>query len=112
MALADPELRPWLHLVDGGVSDNLGLRSIYTTTKLVGNPQEAFREYGHAGVSQILIISVNSHVVQTPKWAFERDTPGIAQVIDSMSSDQIDPRFYEWRRLRPECGSLGGLGRL
>lgn len=30
LLLADPRKRPYLHLVDGGVSDNLGLRSIYT----------------------------------------------------------------------------------
>ena len=90
LKLADPKERPWLHLVDGGVSDNLGLRSIYTTTKLIGNPQDALREYGHPDVRQILIISVNSHAAQTPKWAFERNAPGIAEVIGSMSSDQID----------------------
>lgn len=89
LTLADAEKRPWLHLVDGGVSDNLGLRSIYTTTKLAGSPQEAMRAYGHAGVRQILIISVNSSAAQTPKWAFEIDPPGIAEVIDSMGSDQI-----------------------
>ena len=87
---ADSKTRPWLHLVDGGVSDNLGLRSIFTTTKLVGNPQKAFSEFGHAGVRQVIIIAVNAHAATTPKWAFEMAMPGIADVISSMSSDQID----------------------
>jgi hypothetical protein len=72
------------------VSDNLGLRSIYTTTKLVGNPQKTVPEFGHAGVRQVLIISVNAHAATTPKWAFEMAMPGITEVISSMSSDQID----------------------
>ena len=90
LTLADAEKRPWLHLVDGGVSDNLGLRAIYTSTKLASTPQAAFRAFGHPDVRQIVIISVNSQAAQTPKWAFDKAMPGLAEVIASMSSDQID----------------------
>jgi NTE family protein len=89
LRLTDAEQRPWLHLVDGGVSDNLGLRSLYSTMKLVGDANTAFREFGHPGVSQILLISVNSHVGSIPDWAHAKAAPGIAQVISSMASSQI-----------------------
>jgi len=89
LALTDRKKRPWLHLVDGGVSDNLGLRSIYTAMKLVGNPKEAFRELGHPDVRQILIVSVNAQTTSTPQWAFARAAPGIVEVLSSITSDQI-----------------------
>jgi NTE family protein len=90
LKLADAKARPWLHLVDGGISDNLGLRSIFTTAKLIGNREQALHAFGHPNVRQILIISVNAHAEQTPKWAFADAAPGIAAVIGSMSSVQID----------------------
>ena len=90
LTLADRKKRPWLHLVDGGVSDNLGLRSIYTAMKLIGNPKQAFREMGHPDVRQILIITVNSHRSSTPKWAFAQEAPGITEVLSSMAADQIE----------------------
>ena len=89
LALADHKRRPWLHLVDGGVSDNLGLRSIYTAVKLVGDPENAFRDLGHPDVRQILIISVNAHRTSTPPWALVREAPGIADVLSSVTADQI-----------------------
>jgi NTE family protein len=86
----DQEKRPWVHLVDGGISDNLGLRGYYNSVSLVGDPHLAFDEFRHSDVRQILIISVNSRVLPKPDWALERAAPSLAQVIGSISSDQID----------------------
>jgi len=86
----DQEKRPWVHLVDGGISDNLGLRGYYNSVSLVGDPHLAFDEFRHSDVRQILIISVNSRVLPKPDWALERAAPSLAQVVGSISSDQID----------------------
>ena len=89
LMLDDSKKRPYLHLVDGGVSDNLGLRSIYTLVKLVGNPREAFRQMGHPNVRQVLIISVNSQTKSIPPWASKLEAPGIVEVLSSVTDDQI-----------------------
>jgi len=86
----DQKKRPWLHLVDGGIADNLGLRSFYNSVTLIGDPHLAFDEFGHPDVRQILIISVNSRARKEPDWALERAAPSLAQIIGSISSDQID----------------------
>ena len=86
----DQEKRPWVHLVDGGISDNRGLRGYYNSVSLVGDPHLAFDEFRHPDVRQILIISVNSRVLPKPDWALERAAPSLAQVVGSISSDQID----------------------
>jgi NTE family protein len=86
----DQEKRPWVHLVDGGISDNLGLRGYYNPVSLVGDPHLAFDEFRHSDVRQILIISVNSRVLPKPDWALERAAPSLAQVIGSISWDQIN----------------------
>jgi NTE family protein len=61
--------RPWLHLVDGGIADNLGLRSFYNRVSLAGGLEAAFPEADHPGGRQVLMILVNAIVDQTPKWA-------------------------------------------
>jgi NTE family protein len=86
----DHKKRPWVHLVDGGIADNLGLRSFYNTVSLIGDPDQAFEKMRHPNVRQILIISVNSRAKKDADWAMERAAPGLAQVIGSISSDQID----------------------
>ena len=82
--------RPWVHLVDGGIADNLGLRSFYNFVSLIGDPHLAFDEIRHPDVRQILIISVNSRAKPKPDWALERAAPSLAQVIGSISWDQIN----------------------
>ena len=86
----DREKRPWLHLVDGGISDNLGLRSFYTAVSLVGDPRTVFREMRHPDVRRILIISVNAHARHSRDWALKRRSPSLMEVVGSVSGVQID----------------------
>ena len=86
----DQKKRPWVHMVDGGISDNLGLRGFYNFVSLIGDPHLAFDEIRHPDVRQILIISVNSRAKPKPDWALERAAPSLAQVLGSISWDQIN----------------------
>jgi NTE family protein len=85
----DPKKRPWLHLVDGGIADNLGLRPFYNYMILVGDPRLAFSRLRHPQVRRILIISVNSHAKPKADWTLERAAPSLKEVIGSVSADQI-----------------------
>jgi NTE family protein len=86
----DRKKRPWLHLVDGGISDNLGLRSFYSAVSLMGDPRAAFDQLGHPDVRHILIILVNAHAKERTGWALERAAPSLLEVIGSVTADQID----------------------
>ena len=86
----DQKNRPYLHLVDGGIADNLGLRTYFNTVSLIGDPHLAFDKFHHPDVRQILIISVNSRAKPHSDWALKRAAPSLGQVIGSMSSDQIN----------------------
>lgn len=90
--------QPYLHLVDGGISDNLGLRGGLD----VFNWMEALREAGYKTpldhVNQIIVIVVNS--MSTPKtdWNEKEDPPGTIPIlikaagvpIDRYSNEQIE----------------------
>jgi NTE family protein len=87
----DRKERPFLHLVDGGIADNLGLRSFYEALQLRrGDSRSAFRRLNHPDVRHVLIISVNAHAEPKSEWALERDVPSLAEVIQSISADQIE----------------------
>jgi NTE family protein len=91
----DDKKRPWIHLVDGGIADNLGLRAYYTNFSLEGDPRQTFRELGHPDVRHVLIISVNSFAHKKENWPLERAAPGLAETIGAISSDQIGRYNYD-----------------
>lgn len=89
---------PYLHLVDGGISDNLGIRGGVE----VFNWMEALRESGHTTpldhVEQIIVIVVNSMSIPKNNWNKSEDPPGTIPIlikaagvpIDRYSSEQIE----------------------
>ena len=85
----DQTKRPWFHLVDGGISDNLGLRSFYDTILLAGDPKYALRSILHPHPRRILIISVNAITKTKTDWAMNRYAPSLTELISSVTSDQI-----------------------
>ncbi len=85
LAYLDPSDRPWLHLVDGGISDNLGLRAFYTIFTLEQNPEVTLARLGHENTKQIIVISVNAATHHYPEWAKEASPPRISHVLGSVS---------------------------
>jgi NTE family protein len=81
----DTEKRPWLHLVDGGITDNLGLRHYYEFSHLGRGIELFFEEFAGTQVNEILIISVNAAVEHLLEWAIQPETPSERQTLQSMS---------------------------
>jgi len=86
--------RPWLHLVDGGISDNLGLRAYYNALNVAAEPGSRFRSLPHPDAHHLMIISVNAHAKHKSGWVMERYAPSTFEVIGSVSADQIS-RYSE-----------------
>lgn len=89
LSYLDREKRPWLHLVDGGIADNLGLRSFYNRVSFAGGLETAFPEPKHPGGRQVLMILVNAIVKKTPEWALVSQNPSLVEVVGSVSSIQL-----------------------
>lgn len=81
--------RPWLHLVDGGISDNLGLRAYYNALNIAAEPDSRFRALPHPDARHTMIISVNARAKHKSNWVLERYAPSTLEVIGSVSADQI-----------------------
>jgi NTE family protein len=102
----DKSDRPYVHLVDGGVTDNLGIRSLYDRVELMGGAREVAKTLDHRPEYVILII-VNAATNPENPIDSSRDTPSTAQVMSAVSSTQIggytleslsllEESFYEW----------------
>jgi NTE family protein len=81
---------PYLHLVDGGVSDNLGLRSVLDLMETF----EALREAGQRTpldyVRRIVVFVVNSLSVPATTWQKSEDPPGSIPVLIKAAGVPID----------------------
>lgn len=81
--------RPWLHLVDGGISDNLGLRAFYNTLGMLNDPGGAVPSLLGDNVRNIIIISVNAHANHHPHLALRRYAPSLSEIVSSVTSEQM-----------------------
>ena len=85
----EPDRRPWLHLVDGGITDNLGLRAFYRINALKGDAASPFNDLFGDQVRDVLLISVNAAVEHPLAWARLPDTPSERDTLAAMTHIQM-----------------------
>ncbi len=103
--------RPYIHLVDGGVSDNIGMRSVLEALEALGESAQSRGEVGFGALRRIVLVVVNSRSVPSTDWDRKEDPPGfVAQLtqsagvpIDRFSFETIEimkdrEEIYGWRR--------------
>lgn len=92
---SDSVRRPYLHLVDGGVSDNVGMRSVLDTLEII----EALHESGATspldGVRRIIVMVVNSLSSPPTDWDLSESPPGTIGVLMKAAGTPIDAFSYE-----------------
>jgi NTE family protein len=87
--------RPYIHLVDGGVADNLGVRPVLETLEEFG-VSAAFRdEVGFGGIRRIVLIVVNARSAPRTDWDRSETPPGFAAQLLQASSVPIDRYSFE-----------------
>jgi NTE family protein len=87
--------RPYIHLVDGGVSDNLGMRAILEgLEELEASP--AFRAQTQLqSLRRLVVIVVNSRSSPDTDWDKGESAPGVFNQLLQSSSVPIDRYSYE-----------------
>ncbi len=82
--------RRFIHLLDGGLSDNLGLRNAVAALAITGEPEQIASEIGHENVRQILVIVVNAEQrAKKRRWDNDNRTASPLQVVSGLSGSQI-----------------------
>ncbi len=87
--------RPYIHLVDGGVSDNVGMRAVLDSLEWL----EAQREMGVATpldkTKRIIVFIVNSLSSPPTNWDQVEASPGTVDILLKAAGTPIDHYSYE-----------------
>jgi NTE family protein len=78
----------WIHLMDGGISDNLALRVLLNDMLLLDTRMDRFATC-LLPVRRILVISVDGQSAPNPNWPRQRIVSGLGQIISAVTSAQI-----------------------
>ncbi|MBT9465609.1 patatin-like phospholipase family protein [Hydrogenophaga sp.] len=81
---SNAEERPYIHLVDGGLVDNLGVRSLLDRTVAAGSLSATFGGLPPGSVRRIVLVSVNSERDTTDRIDMSDRVPSTSQVLDSL----------------------------
>ena len=85
----DSQKKPYIHLVDGGVADNLGLRAVLERVTLVGDPWTTMKYANFKNVHKIVFVVVNAETEIDTKWDRFETNPPFAIKLTSYSSISI-----------------------
>lgn len=91
----DSKKTPNIHLVDGGVSDNLGIRAFLDREFAIGNLWDAFKTAKKENVHKVVFIVVNAETEVSRKWSLFDKPPVISEMLKSYSSIAITRYNYE-----------------
>jgi NTE family protein len=85
----DSRRKKYIHLFDGGISDNLGLRAIMDRIILVGNFGKSIEGTPFEGVNKFVFIIVNAETEPDSLWDRTDSIPPIGAMIGSYSTIAI-----------------------
>ena len=103
--------RPYIHLVDGGVADNIGMRSVLEALEAVGASATFRGEIGFAGLRRIVVIAANSRSAPRNDWDRQENPPGLVAQLLQSSGVPIDRYSFETIELMKDKEEIYGWRR-
>ncbi|WP_295578760.1 patatin-like phospholipase family protein [uncultured Lamprocystis sp.] len=94
-SFSDSVRRPFLHLVDGGVSDNVGMRAALDSLEILEALHDAGQPSPIDGARRIIVIIVNSLSSPPTNWDQSENPPGTVDVLLKAAGTPIDAFSYE-----------------
>ena len=85
----DKDKRKFAHFVDGGITDNLGLRAIYDIVELSGGIKTAIERRQKQPPRYIVLILVNAATEPEPLMDSTKEQPSLEDTINAMSDVQL-----------------------
>jgi NTE family protein len=86
----DSKKKPYLHLLDGGISDNLGLRAVLDRIIFRGDYWKSIEGTHHENVHNVVFLVVNAETQPDSFWDRVESPPIFAAMLDSYSSIAIE----------------------
>jgi NTE family protein len=86
----DPGKKPYLHLLDGGVADNLGLRAILDRIIFRGDFWKTIKGTHHEHVHKVVFLVVNAETQPDSIWDRVEEPPAFSAMLESYASIAIE----------------------
>lgn len=80
----------YLHLVDGGIADNLGIRALYDTINLSGGSEQLLTKINVKAPKFLVLILVNAAVSPEKEMTKSPDEPSLSDQVDAVTSALIE----------------------
>jgi NTE family protein len=93
--LGDGTRRPYLHLVDGGVSDNVGMRGVLDALEVIEALHEAGKPTPLDSARRIIVFIVNSVSSPATDWDAREEPPNTINILLKSTGVPIDHFSYE-----------------
>jgi len=90
----DPERTKYVHLLDGGISDNLALRGVANGGIALDDSTDSFRRVALT-TRRVLVLSVDGQSATDPAISKQRVVTGLSQIFGAVSGTQIDAYNFE-----------------
>ncbi len=91
--------RPYLHLVDGGVADNLGLRPLMDTMSVIEQSPDLVAGLKTRNVKKIVVISANAYSSPAKDWDSKPSPPGSIALAAAAAAHTLDRYSIETLQL-------------
>jgi NTE family protein len=109
----DSTNRPFLHVVDGGVSDNLGIRAVLDGIHALREQEELRQGINVRRVRRVVLLSVNAYSSPPKDWDRREAPPGslraaaaaAALTLDRYSEETLQLAREEFDRWKHELGN-------
>jgi NTE family protein len=98
-AYGDSVHRPYLHLVDGGVSDNVGMRGVLDALEILEGLHDAGIPTPLDSARRIIIFVVNSLSSPPTNWDESYNPPGTIDILLKSAGTPIDAFSFETTEL-------------
>ena len=83
------ENRDYAHFVDGGITDNLGLRAIYEVIEIAGGPVALLKKRGRNPPRRMALISINASTDPESEMDASNKQPSLMETVNAMSDVQL-----------------------
>lgn len=87
--------RPYIHLLDGGLADNLGLRSALDQVLLAGSAWNVLRTVGLERTRKIVFVVVNAESEAPTQWSQRKRAPKMGGILDAATTVTVSRYNFE-----------------
>jgi NTE family protein len=91
----DSETKQFIHLLDGGIADNLGVRGPTEMLKIIGGAEKVMEALNIKQTRRVVVIVVNASTPKKYKWGLLSRIPGLGDMIGLTSDIMVHSYNFE-----------------